>query len=218
MKFIFPREYIYIDEQGWADGNNFIDVDNVKQKYLWMNSMEWFTINKIKEILRSENTLLIPFAQNGRGDNWSWMKQDNVEDCPVLLVLHEEERAIYYAPNFKTALFRQILDFCSEGGFYSSEEKKSRSDMDIVLAKKYLKEWCVRMGNIFPEEYINLINNFIKRDLVEYQIGKYKEKSLISLEEADMLVKRYLDFPYLNKRMDTNTYDLIEKNESVILL
>lgn len=67
MEFIFPMEYIYIDEQGWTDGNNFIDVDNVKQKYLWMNNMEWFTINKIKEILRSNDSLLVPFAQNGGG-------------------------------------------------------------------------------------------------------------------------------------------------------
>lgn len=141
-----------------------------------------------------------------------------MDEYPVLLVLHEEERAVYYAPNFKTALLRQIIDFCSQGGFCIYEEKNSGGNMDIELAKNYLKEWGERMRGIFPNEYINLINNFIKRDLVEYQIGKYKEKSLISQEEADMLVKRYLDFPYFNKKINTNTYELIEKNESIILL
>src|SRR5689334_1633542 len=116
--FSVPEEYRRLASRGLlnlgaaAHASAFYEPGS----YLWLHEMEWFSLEEIINFEFQPYHLpgFVPFAFTGGGDFWCW--QPSFADgrgIRVLLCHHDSEFATVYAPNFKTALFRQALDFAS---------------------------------------------------------------------------------------------------------
>ena len=145
-RFALPEEYRSLEVQGLltlsAPAPDHFSAFYEPGTYLWLNDMEWYSLQEIADFEFKPYHLagLVPFAFTGRGDYWCWQPaQTDYRGTRVLCCYHDEEFATVYAPNFHTALYRQILDFCS----WSAEEGE-------VDASPFLNRWAIDLAGIFP--------------------------------------------------------------------
>jgi len=115
--FAIPDEYRRLESRGLftlsaaAHASTFYRPDS----YLWLHDMEWYSPQAILDFEFEPYHLpgFVPFAFTGGGDYWCWHPAHaDRRGAHVLCCCHDCELATIYAPNFHTALYRQILDFC----------------------------------------------------------------------------------------------------------
>lgn len=136
-------------------------------------------------------------------DKWAWYIENN-KNISVVLLYNDEDAIQYYAPNFAAGLFRQILNFCSSTEFYDENTLKEINNDDTFcsfdLAKKHLRKWKNSFKELFPEEYIKVIDNIIQHSKLKLiQLDNIKYYAIISPEEEELLVKKYMYSPLINK-------------------
>lgn len=51
MYFKIPEEYIFMEKQGWLETQDIVYANDVENKYLWLNDMEWFSLDRIKKYI-----------------------------------------------------------------------------------------------------------------------------------------------------------------------
>lgn len=203
LNFSFPQTYCEMEKQGFFDIANFSNEDEaMKQKYVWLNEMEWM---KRAEIInfdydQDRSNLIVPFAFNANGDIWGWcLKHKNI--MPVVYCLHDDYEATYYAASFEEALFRQILNFSSQSNFYV--EKGTSYQMDLDEARIHLNCWKLRFGNWFKEEWLSEIDRLLSLELKFYEYSSTKMGKghyvLITPEECESLIKKYLSFDLIDQ-------------------
>ncbi|MHC1686070.1 MAG: hypothetical protein AB6733_24600 [Clostridiaceae bacterium] len=200
--FSLPELFLSMDEQGWLDSENFIDLEScASQKYLWLYDMRWLTCNKIINYEYDEEVdYIVPFAYTGGGDKWVWyLKEKSV--LPVAFCPRDDDEGVIYAESIETAIFRQILEFVSQNNFYV--ENKKQWEMDIVAAKKHLSNWKNRFEKWFKKEWIDELDNIISLDLKLYKhkFERYTSEYYVFItpEEANEKIEKYLNFSLLNK-------------------
>lgn len=205
MYFKRPEEYIFMEKQGWLETQDIVYANDVENKYLWLNDMEWFSLDRIKKYinLAGDEEKFIPFAHTVSYDKWAWYIENN-KNISVVLLYNDEDAIQYYAPNFAAGLFRQILNFCSSTEFYDENTLKEINNDDTFcsfdLAKKHLRKWKNSFKELFPEEYIKVIDNIIQHSKLKLiQLDNIKYYAIISPEEEELLVKKYMYSPLINK-------------------
>jgi hypothetical protein len=145
--FAIPDEYRRLESRGLftlsaaAHASTFYRPDS----YLWLHDMEWYSPQAILDFEFEPYHLpgFVPFAFTGGGDYWCWHPAHaDRRGAHVLCCCHDCELATIYAPNFHTALYRQILDFCVG----SSEDE----DID---SSAFLHRWATDLAVIFPDSW-----------------------------------------------------------------
>lgn len=142
--FTIPDEYRRLESRGLftisapAHASAFYPPGS----YLWLNDMEWYSPEDILNFEFQPWHLpgFVPFAFTGGGDYWCWHPaRAGDQGFHVMCCFHDYEMATVYAPNFQTALYLQILQFCAE-----SSERQS------IDASKFLCRWAIDLAEIFP--------------------------------------------------------------------
>ena len=192
--YIIPSVYQKMNEKG------FFNLET----YLWLNDMEWMPIDKIKEYEydSGESKLIIPFASTGGGDKWVWVVNDENKEYCVGLCERAESNGNYYAKNTEDAIFRQIIEYVSDSNFYLSKDKAKSYQVSEDELKIQLENWKKSFKGILNNEYINIIDNLSKLNL-KYTKSKYGEwYALLSMEEQDELIEKYIKFNLLDEEFE----------------
>ncbi|WP_283592162.1 hypothetical protein [Clostridium butanoliproducens] len=191
-----PLLYKKMDERGWLDKNN--------KSYLWLNEMEWMTIDEIKEYEYDdrENKLLIPFAFTGGGDKWVWVVDDVDKEYYVGFCPSGEWNGNYYAKNTEDAIFRQTIEYVSDSNFYLIKEESKSYQVGEEELKKQLTTWGKNFQGVLNNEYLNVIDMLSQLSL-KYTKNKYGEwYALLSIEEQDELIEKYIKFDLLDEEFE----------------
>lgn len=192
--YIIPSVYQKMNERG------FFNLET----YLWLNDMEWMPIDKIKEYEydNGESKLIIPFAITGGGDKWVWVVNDENKEYCVGLCERAESNGIYYAKNTEDAIFRQIIEYVSDSNFYLIKEEAKSYQVSEDELKIQLKNWKKSFQGILNSEYLNIFDKFSKLKL-KYTKSKYGEwYALLSMEEEDELIEKYIKFDLLDDEFE----------------
>lgn len=192
-----------MEAEGFFDIKNFNAIKEVDtQKYIWLDQMEWLSRDEIinYEYDEDRSNLVIPFAFNGGGDVWGWYMYDK-SFMPVVFCLHDDYEASYYAASFEEALFRQVLEFCCDCNFYIGEGKSYQ--MDLHEARVNLTNWRNKFERWFKKEWLAEVDLILRVPLKFYEDPCQKSGKgyyvLITPEECEHLIKKYLDFDLINK-------------------
>lgn len=195
--FIIPSIYKKMSSLGFTNSTN----------YLWLNDMEWISIDKIKEYEYNdgESNLIVPFAITGGGDKWVWVIDEKNEEYCVGLCEDAELNGVYYAKNTEDAILRQIIEYVADSNFYLIKENAESYQVSEQELKTQLEGWKNNFKGILNDEYINVIDELSKLNLkhIKCQYGEWY--ALLSLEEEDELVHKYFDFDLMDKEFEWYT-------------
>ena len=100
--FALPQAFKTAWEAGWAGDN-----------YLALPDLEWLPLEEIAEYEFEDYQIsgLVPFASTGGGDLWCWQPAFLGPDGPrVIECPHDCTEASVYAPDFRSFLYRRLLD------------------------------------------------------------------------------------------------------------
>lgn len=195
-KYVIPTVYKKMNEKG------LISPDN--DSYLWLNEMEWMSIDKIKEYEydKGESRLIVPFAFTGGGDKWVWVVNDKSEEYYVGLCERAETSGIYYAKNTEDAVFRQIIEYVSDSNFYLIKEDAESYQVDEEELKIQLNGWKNKFSGILNIEYINIIDKLSKLSLKHIKCRYGEWYALLTLEEQDKLIDKYIKFDKMDDEFE----------------
>lgn len=198
--FNFPELFVDMDKEGCLNSENFIDMNHLdSQKYLWLYDMEWFSCEKIINYQRPDyqSELIVAFARTGGGDLWGW-HLGYLPALPVVFCPHDDDEGVFYTDSFEAAIFRHILEFASQNNFYIGSGNSW--EMDIAKARVLLSAWKKRFFEWFKEEWNEEIDKLLTLELKYYKPNKSNGfYVLITPEEADDLIDKYLKFDLLGK-------------------
>ena len=194
--YIIPSVYQKMNERGFTNPQ--------ADSYLWLNEMEWMPIDKIKEYEydEGETKSIVPFAITGGGDKWVWVVNNENKEYCVGLCERAESNGIYYAKNTEDAIFRQIIEYAASSNFYLIKEEAESYQVSEDELKIHLKNWKKSFQGILNSEYLNIIDKFSKLKL-KYTKSKYGEwYALLSMEEDDELIEKYIKFDLLDDEFE----------------
>jgi hypothetical protein len=140
--FSIPDAYRRLESRGLFNWPSSDPACIEPGSYLWLPEMEWLRPREILEYKFEDYHLpgFVPFAFTGAHDPWCW-RPDLADErgTPVVYCPHDEYNASIYAPDFATALYRQILAFCGEPWYL-------REDYDVSAL---LRRWAIDLAEIF---------------------------------------------------------------------
>ena len=191
-----PLVYQKMNERGYTNAKSDL--------YLWLNEMEWMPIDKIEkyEYEEGETKSIVPFAVTGAGDKWVWVVAEGDAEYPVGLCERAESNGIYYAKNTEDAILRQIIEYVASSNFYLVEDTAESYQISEKELKVQLKRWRNNFRGIIKDEYINIIDTLNKLSLkyIKCQYGEWY--ALLTLEEQDELIDRYIKFDLFDKEFE----------------
>lgn len=194
--YIIPVIYEEMNKRGFINPNN--------ESYLWLNEMEWLPIEKIKEYEydEGESKSIVPFAITGAGDKWVWVVDCESKDYYVGLCERSELSGIYYSKNTEDAILRQIIEYVASSNFYLVKEDAASFQESEDELKIRLKNWKNSFKGILNNDYLNIIDKFSKLNLkhIKSQYGEWY--ALLSLEEQDELIEKYIKFDLLDEEFE----------------
>lgn len=194
-KYKIPFVYQEMEKRGYTNAQS--------DSYLWLNEMEWIPVDLIKNYKydEGETDTIIPFAFTGGGDKWVWIF-DDCKEYAVGLCENAEVNGIYYAENTQDALLRNIIEFVADSNFYINKEDAESYQISEEELKKQLYEWKNRLKGIICDQYIQLIDELSKLNLkhIKCQYGEWY--ALLSLEEKDDMIKKYIMFDLMDEEFE----------------
>lgn len=195
-KYNIPLLYKEMNDRGYLDKN--------KESYLWLNEMEWKTIDEIKEYEHEdgESKSLIPFAYTGRGDKWVWVIGDEDKEYYVGLCCAGEWEGNYYAKNIEDAIFRQIIEYAASSNFYLFKEKAKPYQISEEELKSQLVMWSKKLQGILNKEYLDIVDMLSGLNLKHIKNSYGQWYSLLSMEEEKELIEKYIKFNLLGEEFE----------------
>lgn len=192
--YIIPSVYQKMNERG------FFNLET----YLWLNDMEWMSIDKIKEYEYDdgESKLIIPFAITGGGDEWVWVVNDESKEYCVGLCERAESNGIYYAKNTEDAIFRHIIEYVASSNFYLIKEEAKSYQISECELKMQLENWKNSFKGILNNDYLKIIDKLKELSLkhIKSQYGEWY--ALLTLEEQDELIDKYIKFDMIDDEFE----------------
>ena len=196
--YIIPSVYQKMSDRG------FFNIET----YLWLNEMEWMPIDKIKEYEydEGESKSIIPFAITGGGDKWVWVVDDENKEYYVGLCERAESNGIYYAKNTEDAILRQIIEYVASSNFYIHKEEAESYQVNEDELKMQLEGWKNRFKGILNNDYLNIIGKLKELNLQHIKCKYGEWDALLSLEEQDELIDKYIIFDKIDDEFEWYIY------------
>lgn len=196
--YIIPSVYQKMSDRG------FFNIET----YLWLNEMEWMSIDKIKEYEydEGESKSIIPFAITGGGDKWVWVVDDENKEYYVGLCERAESNGIYYAKNTEDAILRQIIEYVASSNFYIHKEEAESYQVNEDELKMQLEGWKNRFKGILNNDYLNIIDKLKELNLKHIKCKYGEWDALLSLEEQDELIDKYITFDKIDDEFEWYIY------------
>ena len=181
-RFVVPDEYRRLAARGLFTISTpaHASVFYRPGSYLWLHDMEWYALQDIVDFKFQPYHLpgFVPFAFTAGGDCWCWQPtQTDRRGTRVLCCHHDYEFATVYAPNFHTAMYRQILDFCHSSG----------DDGDID-ASAFLRRWATDLADVFPAPWCARLHQLAGAPARSEQASPI-ERADISFEHMDTEIR-----------------------------
>ncbi|MHC5309153.1 SMI1/KNR4 family protein [Myroides sp. LJL116] len=145
----------------------------------------------------------VPFAQNGAGDLYvfEYDLQDGF-DIPITFLPHDESTAVVMAKNLQDFIFRQLLEAVCDIDEYSMFYEENPLDFKVNLQNQLRTH-----APYLNEKQVRILQEVYEKDLVEYTYtipngSSWEAQGLLTYDEVEALLKREIDFEYLNKEFD----------------
>lgn len=195
-----PNTYQKMNDRGFTNAK--------KDSYLWLNEMEWMTVDKIKEYEydEGETESIVPFAFTGAGDKWVWIVNNENKEYCVGLCEVAETNGIYYAKNTEDAILRQIFEYAASSNFYLIEEEAESFQISEDELKVRLEWWKNNFRGILNDEYIKVIDKLSKLSLKHIKCKYGEWDALLTLEEQDDLIDKYIRFNMIDQEFEWYIY------------
>ncbi|MCA5005255.1 SMI1/KNR4 family protein [Sphingobacterium bovistauri] len=167
----------------------------------WKGGIEEILNHEVYDI--HEKFKLVPFAKNGAGDMYVFQYDlEQNGEIPISFFPHDDDELEVQAKNFQDFIFRQLLESLTEMDEYSMFEGDSEEQI-----KTHLLNQLRTHQPYLTENQIAVLEEIYKRDLFEYTYkvpngGEFEAYGLLTFDEVDEIVKREIDFPLLNKKME----------------
>ncbi|MDE7251741.1 MAG: hypothetical protein K2O32_02185 [Acetatifactor sp.] len=177
--------------------------------YLWIYEMRWRPIDKIlqyeyyEDEYFIENKTMIPFAQTGGGDDWLWVPNGENKEYCVGICCKEEREGVYYAKNMEDAILRRILEYVTYnyGGFCMDEsQRKTPDQMGEKELMQLLEKYKSSFHGVLNVEYLGVISHLRERKLQHVKNEIEEWDALLTEDEYNDLVKKYIDFELLDQK------------------
>lgn len=189
-----PLIYQKMNERG------YVSLEN----YLWLNEMEWLSIDAIREYEydEGESELIIPFAFTGGGDKWVWVVNDENKEYSIGLCERGEVNGVYYAKNMEDGIFRQIIEYVSDSNFYLNKAMAKSYQVSESELMWQLEKWKTCLDGILNKKYLDIIGSLRELSL-KYVRSQYGEwVALITLDERNKLLNKYIKFDLLDEEFE----------------
>lgn len=172
-----------------------------KDNYLWLDDMEWISIDQIPNYKyeEDESNYIIPFAHTARFDKWVWVFDENNNDYMVGLCENSEMNGIYYSQNTEDAIIRNIIEYLSSADFYKNKANALSYQKSEIELKSLITNWKNQLSGILCDKYVDLINYFSCLSLKEFSHLHGEWYALLSYEERDELIEKYINFDKINQ-------------------
>lgn len=173
---------------------------------LWLDDMEWIPIERIQEYEyeEGESRFIIPFAHTARDDKWVWVKDD--DEYRVGLCENAEINGVYYANNTEDAIMRNIIEYLSSADFYRNKDEALSYQISEDELKKRINNWKNQLNSIICNKYIDLLESFGRLTLKKCKHENGDWDALLSYEERDDLLERYIKFDMINQEFPWFTF------------
>ena len=135
---------------------------------------------------------LIPFAKTLEGNYFAFYDNVKVEgEAPVVEVWDEMDDAEYYAKNFEDFIFRQMVESATD--IDPDDHIAEHDDIDGYIADVHRD--IASVTPYLKTEYIAILNDIYGRTTQKNDFSF----SLISIDEAEKIVKENMDFELLGE-------------------
>jgi hypothetical protein len=197
--FPLPPEYVTLAERKSFDlpHPSGSAAALINSPYLWVQEMEWRTF---PDLLNPNTTAsgvrpgFASFAFNGAGDDWCWHAPSTVRGrVPVLSCPRDELEATFYAPDFITAVYRNILE-ASLGGFGCDDANP--------VERRYLQRWSKELGPLLPKPAAETLRTLVFAPVKQFEYLRYEQKGLITPDELTALIQRDIAFALLDEKIE----------------
>ncbi|MFG6343273.1 MAG: hypothetical protein K1W35_05710 [Lachnospiraceae bacterium] len=186
-----PRIYKEMESRGFFNDKTYLRLDD----------MEWMSVKEIEdyEYEEGESCDIIPFAMTGGGDKWVWVTNKNnyIGICD-----HADTVGEFYACSMEDAILRQIFEYVAGGDFYIDENESNPFQESEEDLKNRLDEWRLRLSGIVKDEYLNIIDDLGKLHLKKLVQCRTEYYALLSSDELDELIDRYIKFDLMDKEFE----------------
>ena len=215
-KFKYPKLYKQLFEDGMLDWGKFgkdwyvTYFKKMKQNpplLFWGNDFEILEFDRIIEEIDAfkdpedyretkPEFQFVPFAQTGAGDLYVFQfDEENGENIPITLVLHDDESATMLAKNLQDFIFRVLLEAVVNIDEYSriAEEDFEFNRINILRTHK----------SYLTEKQFEILSEIYKRELFDYSYKvpngrEYTAKGLVSRNELEKILQQEIEFEKLN--------------------
>ena len=109
-RFVLPADFREFWRRGFC---TILGPGRPGPQYLLLPDMEWMPLGEIVAFKFKSYHLpgFVPFAITGAGDYWCWQPEfTQGSSTRVLLCLHDSDDADIYAPDFISAVYRQVVE------------------------------------------------------------------------------------------------------------
>lgn len=174
-------------------------VDYKSSQYLWLFEWEWKQVEEVinYQYEEYESRDMLPFAFTGRGDKYVFVDNGSKEPYIGLCALVETEGE-YYAKNLEEAIVKDILELVSSAWL---------DELDIDNLGFLLEKYTYALDGIAKHEYIELINDLKTKELRKFHDDYCEWYALLSFDEADEMMKTYLDCELDGKTFTWQTFN-----------
>ena len=116
-----------------------------------------------------------------------WCPDEN-HPSPIVLCPHDWHMATVYAPHFEGFLYRQIIDFATDGIEVEDDEE----------GRQWIHNWQFVFHDFLPSEWIDTLQDIATRPLIKPEPDSHYT-GLITEAENHEIVQRDLAFARLNE-------------------
>ena len=143
---------------------------------------------------------VLPFAFTGGGDPWVFI--ENGTDEPYIgRYYHPEEDGEYCAENMAGAILLNMIEFAAEPAVWLDEDGNIKGvNYSEEQMQDMLKEYCRVYDGLLPQAYLEVIHQL---SMLHFKACTYNNHghwlALLSNDEEEALIKRYLDFEHMGE-------------------
>lgn len=184
--------------------NELAYINPLSKQFVWMYDMEWMDYKEVMNYNyeEGESQEILPFAFTGGGDKWVFV-ENNTKEPYIGRCYGGEAEGEYCAKNLEDAIFRSIIEFVSSTCIAIKEDGKIGTKFFTEeQVKDILKDYLKIYNDLLSKDYLDVIEYLTTLSFNECSFANAQWYALLSLEEMDIIIKRYLTF-----RLMDNTFE-----------
>ncbi len=190
--------------------NELAYINLSSKQFVWMYDMEWMDYKEVinYKYEEGESRDILPFAFTGGGDKWVFVENSTKEPY-IGRCYGGEAEGEYCAKNLEDAIFRSIIEFVSSTCIAITEDGKMGTKFFYEeQVKDILKDYLKIYNNLLPKEYLAVIQYLTTLSFKKCSFANAQWYALLSIEERDTFIERYLMFDLMDNTFDWFPEDL----------